>query len=490
MISARDVTRMAVVGTMVVLLGTNFAHAGDTHWNAGTGNWSNGSNWSDGEPTSVDGAYINNGGTAQITAPNKEVCSGLYLGEGSTDSGTVDMTGGTLSLPVNSNIFVGVNGHGTLNITEGGAISNYAGLIGCEYGSKGKVTVDGSGSIWSNQYALWVGYEGNGTLDITAGGEVRNSTASNVGNDPGSTGVVTVKGAGSKWTASGESNVGFEGDGTLNITGGGAVSNDTGYIGRRSGSTGAVTVDGLGSTWANDGDVHVGFEGNGTLNITGGAVVTNEFGFIGLGSGVSGAVTVDGTGSKWINCYAPYDSRLRVGERGHGTLNISGGGAVISDSCTIGFSSGSTGVVTVDGTGSTWTNNLNLYVSYSGDGTLNIIGGGLVSVGDTLTIDEDGDGDGFINMSTGGMLALFGDADDSLGDFLNLVDGTDAIRYWNDDISGWDRLTNATLGVDYQLAYLTAGDLAGYTLLTVPEPATLGLLAFGGLAMTRRRKKN
>jgi hypothetical protein len=40
--------------------------------------------------------------------------------------------------------------------------------------------------------------------------------------------------------------------------------------------------------------------------------------------------------------------------------------------------------------------------------------------------------------------------------------------------------------------YLTEGDLAGYTMLTVggevPEPATMSLLTLGGLALLRRKK--
>ena len=84
-----------------------------------------------------------------------------------------------------------------------------------------------------------------------------------------------------------------------------------------------------------------------------------------------------------------------------------------------------------------------------------------------LTIDDDGDGDSFINMGSGGMLALYGDADDSLGDFLGLVSGTDAIRYWDESVWGWVDITGAADGVDYTLSYEVGGDLDGYTVLTV-----------------------
>ena len=86
---------------------------------------------------------------------------------------------------------------------------------------------------------------------------------------------MTVDGTGSTWTNSGSLYVGNCGNGTLNITGGGAVSNTNGYIGYNSGSTGTVTVAGTGSTWTNSGDLDVGNYGSGTLNITGGGAVSN-----------------------------------------------------------------------------------------------------------------------------------------------------------------------------------------------------------------------
>ena len=61
----------------------------------------------------------------------------------------------------------------------------------------------------------------------------------------------------------------------------------------------------------------------------------------------------------------------------------------------------------------------------------------------------------------------------------SLIDGTDAIRWWDDSAGDWALLTTATEGTDYWLEYLTAGDLSGYTLLTVttvPKPGSLAML--------------
>ena len=107
----------------------------------------------------------------------------------------------------------------------------------------------------------------------------------------GSTGTATVSGTGSKWTNSGNLFVGYSGTGTLNIAGGGAVSNSnnpSGYIGYNSGSAGTVTVDGSGSTWTNGWCLYVGCSGSGTLNITNGGTVNSPFGGIGEWSGSNG----------------------------------------------------------------------------------------------------------------------------------------------------------------------------------------------------------
>ena len=252
-------------------------------------------------------------------------------------------------------------------------------------------------------------------------------------------------------------------------------------------------------TWTANTYSYIGNSGNGTLNIAGGGVVSSSHeGYIGHGVGSIGQVAVDGPGSIWTN-----GNRLYVGDEGSGTLDITSGGAVINTTSYVGRSFGSTGVVTVDGPGSTWTNSDDeddddyVCIGYEGSGMLNITNGGLVSIAETLTIDASNERQSFVNMASGGMLALSGEADESLFDFLGLINGTDAIRYWDDSISDWADITGATYGQDYTLSYLTEGDLAGYTTLTVtavPEPTTLallllGLLVLGSVAMIRRRRR-
>ena len=294
---------------------------------------------------------------------------------------------------------------------------------------------------------------------------------------------------------------GYKGNGSLSVQGGITVGSDVGLIGFSSGSTGVVTVDGAGSTWTNVYSLWVGQDGSGTLNITNGGTVSNNWdGRIGVYSGSTGVVMVDGAGSTLT-----FGGFFQVGGGGSGTLNITNGASVSNSneeyegdyagsSAIGGYDSGATGIVTVDGAGSTWTNSGYLNVGNSGSGTLNITDGGLVSVAGTLTIDNDANGNGFINMDSGGMLALFGDADSSLAEFLGMVSGTDAICYWDDSISDWADITGAIYSDDYTLSYLSEGDLAGYTMLTVgvvPEPSTfvglLGLCLAGLLGSARRK---
>jgi outer membrane autotransporter protein len=357
--------RALLGATSLAALGLSSAGASaqTANWTGTTStDWFTGTNWSAGVPTFAATAYID------TTSPNATV---IGAAEAQVDS-----------------IYVGNSGAGTLTIRNGGALSNTLGYIGSGNTSTGTVTVDGSGSTWTNYGGLYVGRSGAGTLTVRNGGTVRN-TVGFVGSNSDSTGTVTVEGTGSTWANSSNLYVGNSGAGTLTIRNGGTVSNTGGVIGASAGSTGTVTVDGSSSTWTNSGGLYVGYSGAGTLTIQNGGTVSSLLGHISYTSGSSSTVTVDGPGSTWTNSLT-----LSVGSSGTGTLTVRNGGSVNNTDGFVGYHSDSTGTMTVDGSGSTWTNSGQLHVGYSGAGTLTIRNGGTVSSMDVYGL-------GFIGSNSG-----------------------------------------------------------------------------------------
>ena len=502
---------------------SGIAQIGD--WSGSTGKVTvegNGSRW-----TTSDDLDVGNGGdgTLIITEGGVVDSGGRWnlIGGSIGKLGVVTVDGNSSRLTCSGHLTVGNGGSGTLSITSGGAVSNYRSYIGHYAGSSGRstghVTVDGNGSTWTNNDDLYVGCEGDGMLNITSGGSVDVSGDTLIAQESGSTGEIHfndgtlstgglacavdgLTGTGTINThglvsdvdlvfnstygtnqiltlndserhimvylnvdGSGSMGAGYGGTGTVSISDGSAIQSTDGYIGYKAGSSGTVTVDGTGSLWTSSDHLYIGRNGDGTLAITDSGEVNSYWSYIGYKAGSSGTVTVDGADSTWTNTIS-----FNVGYRGDGTLTITNGGTVNSRGGSVGAISGSTSQVIVDGVGSTWTSRGNsFYVGRKGTGILTITGGGLVSFADTLTIDYDTDGDSFIKMGTGGMLALASDdnGDDSLDNFLSLIDGTDAIRYWDFGLADWVPITSATYGDDYTLEYLTTGDLAGYTILTV-----------------------
>jgi fibronectin-binding autotransporter adhesin len=381
--------------------------------------------------------------------------------------------GGMLTVTAANGILgAGYKGLGSLTIADGVTVSSFTGCLGYNSGSTGMATITGAGSMWTNSSAIRVGGSGHGTLRVEAGGQV-GSDSGYLGDDAGSMGTATITGPASKWTNSGQLFVGLFGSGALRVEAGGQVSNTFGYLGY--GLKGMATVTGVGSAWTNSSTLFVGHSGSSALRVEAGGQVISATCLLGYTSGSTGTAVITGTGSKWNNSGALY-----VGHFGGGAIHVTAGGQMSGGAGYLANGAGATGTATITGAGAQWTNGSTLIVGNFGSGELTITSGGRVSVRETLTIDSNGGGDSFINMTTGGMLALWGDADDSLAQFLDLVVGTDAIRYWNTGLANWAPLTSATLGIDYTLQHQSAGDLTGYTLLTVLAPGPPGDFDFDG----------
>ena len=276
------------------------------------------------------------------------ICS-VQLAWAQTITGSGEVNPGSIPpapLPweVGSDLYVGINGMGTLDIFDGGDVSNDAGVLGVNAGGNGTATVSGIGSTWTNRSHLVVGYTGTGTLNIKEGGTVI-SQHSWVGDKANSNGVANVSGEKSAWNAN-QLFIGGMGAGTLNITEGGSVTNSLSNIGQSLTGHGKVTVSGDKSNWTNTDILAIGSQGTGTLTIQDGATVASAKGYLGSGATGHGTVDVSGRNSAWNTT----DS-LIVGGQGTGALSIADAGRVVVgsgvDFTGLALDAGSTGTINI-----------------------------------------------------------------------------------------------------------------------------------------------
>ncbi len=317
-------------------------------------------------------------------------------GSGDGTTGTLDSpwtVPGTGSLVVGDNAF-GNNDDGILIIRGGGQVDSSTAAIGRLDNGIGKVTVTGD-STWINIHNMEVGDSNLGTLMISDGGTVESGIV-RLGFFQAAHGTITVDGADSELTASGSASlptgyldIGYWGHGTLEVSNGAAVRSEIGRLGVFSlggtPSLGEVTIT-SGSTWTNTQAIEVGSSGHGTLTISGGGTVESETGIIGRFDGSNGSVTIAGPNSRWIN-----EEIIRVGQQGRAELRIENGGYVRSGTGVIGPISGygEHGEVIVTGTGSLWEittgfSDPGLSIGYNGQGALTLTDGGKVTVNQVI----------------------------------------------------------------------------------------------------------
>jgi len=150
------------------------------------------------------------------------------------------------------------------------------------------------------------------------------------------------------------------------------------------------------STWNCSTNCYVGKTADGTLNVQNDGFSV-YYCYIGDEKAATGRVTIDGS------LASGSASAALIGWGGKGILDVLNGGYFHDCWGYVGYKSGSTGIVTVDGTGSTWHNSNDLYVSGSHNtGTLNITNGGIVTVGNTTTISCESTATGLVNFGSNG----------------------------------------------------------------------------------------
>jgi hypothetical protein len=296
-------------------------------------------------------------------------------------------------------------------ISNGGMVASGNGYV---YGS---VLVTGTGSLWSNSDSLHVSlYHSNSSMVISNGGMVFSGSAK-IGGVGSSSNTVLVTGSNSLWSNSQSLIVGDYGSGhSMVISNGGMVSAGVTALGSTIGrsSNNSVLVTGSNS-FLNTMGLDVGSSGSGnSMVISNGAMVSA--GVTALGSAIgrfgyssNNSVLVTGEGSRWSNATSLY-----VGNSGSGnSLSISNGGTVFSEVGWIGFGSSdnwlgfgsSNNTVLVTGTGSLWSNSLDLHVGgeFSSGNNMVISNGGMVFSGSAQIGDWESSSNTVLVTGTGSL---------------------------------------------------------------------------------------
>lgn len=302
---------------------------------------------------------------------------------------TID--GGTVALSV---LYVGYPtdlGGVSLSLTNGASLTVSSANIGENSNNNhgnllelqsGTVLLSG-GSTWVNDF-LTIGAFGTGVVNVTGGSTVTASASLTLGNHHNDVtgrsgnGTLTISGAGSEVISTGSTIVGGGdaldgGHGTINVLNGGTLTTNGGTLGHAPLSSGTVTVDGAGSRWdVKTSTLTIGQGGTGSATISNGGVVsTTAFGGPGRvdlakTAGSSGSLTVTGTGSSFTA------GNIWAGEASSATVEVKAGAALNAAYLLLGSGATGSATATVSGAGTVVETSTYTVVGYAGQGTLTL----------------------------------------------------------------------------------------------------------------------
>jgi len=308
----------------------------------------------------------------------------LIVGDRLTDIGMLTVNGGSLVT--------------TTGLARIGHLSPASGLLFLT-----------NGASMTNQRDLVVGNQGDGYFELGAGCTTT-SFITFVADAAGSTGEALIRGT---WNVQTGALIGNGGSGAITVDSGGHMTiGTTTKIGDEPASTGSLTVDGVGSTMATTGTTTVGNFGHGTLVVSNGGLLTTA----GL------KIADDFLGEVLIDNAAVVDSvGTGVGNRATGTLTLANGGSLQSplvSVSTLGTVAGK-GVLTGSLANEGVTNPGN-----GGAGLLSVTGNFSQALG-TLNIELGGTvaGTGYDQLAVGGVASLGGTLNVSLINGFNPASG-------------------------------------------------------------------
>jgi fibronectin-binding autotransporter adhesin len=465
------VRRLGSLGVMACLTLLTGRAAAQTWIAGGGGSWSVGGNWvggsaptsgtttalTFGDPSIAAMSYTatndigtgpfqlnsltfnNNAGTTVTIAGLDPVVNGLNF-VGTAPTITMGAGNATITSAVTLSATTTISG-GAGTLTFGNTMSDGGGGFNLVMAASGALVFSSAGTSSFNQLSLQGGTTSvtGGTLALTAptgtsnagsglqlgaaagqtasfaasGGALINVTENvYIGDVAGSTGTVTLTGAGTAMNntigaASGRFAVGNSGNGTLNILNGAALTTRFLLTNRTAGTTGTILVDGTGSTLT----VVTNASGAGTVQIASNTVGSTGSLTVQNGGAVNVTGTISAAGAASANATITVQNggtisssstfSMAAGASSTGSFSILGGStATITGGFTGASGAGSSGTVLISGAGSSLSVGGQFALSIStGIGTVNVQQGGSLTLGGTGFIGVQPGGVGTINVS-------------------------------------------------------------------------------------------
>ena len=277
--------------------------------------------------------------------------AGVIIGIESNANGLVRVSGANSRLnvqgAVDTSITVGQRGRGALIIENGATVDPTFVSVATEPGSRGELSVSGNGSKLSLSQPgeslgtfLDIGRGSQGDAEVVNGGRIEIIDDTNpqpglqLGRDTTGEGSLTISGSNSTVTiassfagaSSGQIIIGGNGQGTVTMTSGASLINDTdgiSYVGRFASAVGAVNLTGTNTLFAAGSQLLIGKDlnptaigGMGNVTVNTGAAVTADT----IELGENGVLAGDGLIMGDVN---NLNGQLRPGDD-VGTLELEG----------------------------------------------------------------------------------------------------------------------------------------------------------------------
>jgi len=232
-------------------------------------------------------------------------------------------------------------------------------------------------------------FDGNGVVVGQGAGDVGNLNVTNgslnsfstiIAESSGSSGAINISGPGAAMTGDPVLIIGGGGNGQFTVENGGTMlGRGTHVIGRDSGATGSLMVTGAGSL-SSSYELFIGYDGQGNVAVNDAGQLITIDSFIGANTGSNGMVLVEGEGSEWMNQLNMYIGSNSLPGSGNGQLHVLNGGVVNTITAYVGGEIGSTGTVIVNGTGSSFNvSGIETIVGQKGEGFIEVTGGASLS---------------------------------------------------------------------------------------------------------------